>query len=1336
MNSHSKKGITLVELIVAMTLTSIFAVLCVMLINPIERTYKSTLKLARAQLLADTLIDSIRKECDDVKHDDKASVWITNLSGDDSALLSTTAHASNDPSGNTLVIRRNNNFAESIYAGAGINSDISNVVDNTLTPTGTAHAVATLKKTDPVNLNSGYVHFGYYQGKEDDAGFYPIEAYDYTNPVMAKTYGNFTVELNFDRLALKDDKYPAYVMCTVTIMENGKKIYSRTAVLCFAANGSGHGSGIHSGGGHSNQTKNVDVRVIWLDARGKETTWPSTVNSLTFNLCDPDRTGTLLNGQKRITFTNVRLTDETNLEAPVLEKFDRKISGKASSGYTVTYKAKNEKTVKMVCGEWFVTQLGKDVAARSKIKKIVFGSKTQWAEAVRNTTGIRVAIPIDAGYDKNEPASRRKEDYMLYKVTDTDGKIIVYVLSDDGTFVLNENCTKMFQQCLNVETITGITGPGEDTSIFDTSRVTTMKSMLESCASIRVFEMPGFVTDSCKSTEAMFMGCSSVTLCNFEGWDTSNVENMNFMFNSFHAVRTDNVPGTNDIVPGSDEPFVLDVSDLSFASCKTMKYMFSTDHENKNWKIPTSARNLTQIIFSSKIDTSKVTDMQSAFSGNNKLTEITNLRKFDFSSVTTIKNLFKDDSELASIIGLNDKDFSKLTDCDSPFSGCTKLLNLNISGIKIPLITKSDDFKKMFNGSSIQNLDMSEAQLGLTTFEKLFSSNKQFVTIDFSNVKAGNVSADNMFSGCTSLTSVDISCTKADSFKLTNGFQMFKGCTKLTSLDISGLIKNNCTNISEMFYNCVAIPAINFEGSDYSGLTTMKDLCRGCEELKTLDLTKNCITSNNVINCQSIVRMCHKLESFTATGLSVSTLQQAFDECFELTSVNLSNINASECVYLTSMFNKCSKLEEFDFNGFVRREDGILDFSKVVSIQQMFNQCTSLKSVKNMTNIDFSSIENQYVNDTGKTDTSLKDAFNGTKLSELNISGIKLPKITTHYYFFVMLNNVTIRTLNMSNATLTGFTTLEGMFKGKTNYYSISLANATFGSVDSAKEMFSGCTGLKSIDLSGVVLNSCTTCESMLNGCNKLETIVMSNFKTPDCTKMNSMFRNCSSVRGYVTLTGWDTGKVTDMASMFEFFAVGNGNRTIYADDPGYVYLDISGFNFVSVTQCNQMFNVDKNTQTDFLKKITLPANANAEALTTTKQMFRNRTGLESIVNLGTFKTSNLLTDTTSTFADCRSMTVIDVSSMNFSKVDNAKFMFNAAKDKGGNLTTIYVSANPEYAFNPSILSADNSTNMFENRVNLVGGKGTTYDASNLNRNYARIDEGPASATPGYFSVK
>ena len=129
MNSHSKKGITLVELIVAMTLTSIFAVLCVMLINPIERTYKSTLKLARAQLLADTLVDSIRKEVDDVKHDDTTDVWIANLSGaDDSQLIDDTPSNNKKTSGNTLVFRRNNNYTEAIYAAVGISKNNQDAV--------------------------------------------------------------------------------------------------------------------------------------------------------------------------------------------------------------------------------------------------------------------------------------------------------------------------------------------------------------------------------------------------------------------------------------------------------------------------------------------------------------------------------------------------------------------------------------------------------------------------------------------------------------------------------------------------------------------------------------------------------------------------------------------------------------------------------------------------------------------------------------------------------------------------------------------------------------------------------------------------------------------------------------------------------------------------------------------------------------------------------------------------------------------------------------------------------------------------------------------------------
>ena len=201
-NMHSRKGITLVELVVAMTLTSIFAVLCVMLINPIERTYRGTLKLARAQLLADTVLDSIRKECDDVKHDEKADVWITNLSGNDDAALFSGAPSEEKDKGNTLVFRKNDNYSEAIYSSVPISkSNYEKVLANPVKYRKVDgsdeneqiidHSIDTLiidKDNIPAKISAkGIVHFGYYQSKEDEKGILPFRAYDYSDPVLAKT---------------------------------------------------------------------------------------------------------------------------------------------------------------------------------------------------------------------------------------------------------------------------------------------------------------------------------------------------------------------------------------------------------------------------------------------------------------------------------------------------------------------------------------------------------------------------------------------------------------------------------------------------------------------------------------------------------------------------------------------------------------------------------------------------------------------------------------------------------------------------------------------------------------------------------------------------------------------------------------------------------------------------------------------------------------------------------------------------------------------------------------------------------------------------------------------
>ena len=84
----------------------------------------------------------------------------------------------------------------------------------------------------------------------------------------------------------------------------------------------------------------------------------------------------------------------------------------------------------------------------------------------------------------------------------------------------------------------------------------------------------------------------------------------------------------------------------------------------------------------------------------------------------------------------------------------------------------------------------------------------------------------------------------------------------------------------------------------------------------------------------------------------------------------------------------------------------------------------------------------------------------------------------------------------------------------------------------------------------------------------------------------------------------------------------------------------------------------------------------------------------------------------------------LDLSSFNTSNVTNMSYMFrNSYK-----LTTIYVSN--KFLTN----KVTSSSNMFSGDTKLVGGAGTVYDSSNIDKTYARIDGGTSS--PGYFTAK
>ncbi|MBO4803363.1 MAG: BspA family leucine-rich repeat surface protein [Muribaculaceae bacterium] len=130
----------------------------------------------------------------------------------------------------------------------------------------------------------------------------------------------------------------------------------------------------------------------------------------------------------------------------------------------------------------------------------------------------------------------------------------------------------------------------------------------------------------------------------------------------------------------------------------------------------------------------------------------------------------------------------------------------------------------------------------------------------------------------------------------------------------------------------------------------------------------------------------------------------------------------------------------------------------------------------------------------------------------------------------------------------------------------------------------------------------------------------------------------------------------------------------------------------------------------------------NTSKVTRMDGMFQDCDSLTSL-DLSSFDTSQV-TNMEYMFSYCRSLTSVDLSSFNTSQVTNMEHMFNNCFS----LRVIYVGSGWTTA------SVIDSSGMFSYCTSLVGGQGTTYDASHVDSEYAHIDGGPNN--PGYFTDK
>ena len=241
--------------------------------------------------------------------------------------------------------------------------------------------------------------------------------------------------------------------------------------------------------------------------------------------------------------------------------------------------------------------------------------------------------------------------------------------------------------------------------------------------------------------------------------------------------------------------------------------------------------------------------------------------------------------------------------------------------------------------------------------------------------------------------------------------------------------------------------------------------------------------------------------------------------------------------------------------------------------------------------------------------------------------------------------------------------------------------------------MFSN-TQITALDVSKFNTSNVKDMGWMFSG-SQATTLDLSNFNTSNVTNMEGMFNKSEATA--LDLSNFNTSNVTNMRWMFS-------NRQATT-------LDLSNFNTSNVTNMEEMFYKSQATTIDV-------SSFNTSNVTNMKYMFGNTQ--TTTIDVSKFNTSKV-TNMYAMFYKSQIIT-LDVSSFDTSNVTDMSYMFNNSIK----LKTIYASNK----FKTDLVTS--SSNMFYNSTLLVGGLGTTYNSSYVDKTYARIDGGTSS--PGYFT--
>lgn len=534
----------------------------------------------------------------------------------------------------------------------------------------------------------------------------------------------------------------------------------------------------------------------------------------------------------------------------------------------------------------------KEAAGSWNVGEVPGMGVTAWMELNANATAVAAAnrynlyIGADGGLYTNSNMSYYFKDFTKLE------KIGGFENLSTETLT---NLTGIFSGCSSLKTI--------DFSLWNTSKVITMSRMFNQCHSLEVLDLSAFNTESLTSMHYMFADCEYLkTILVGDGW----------------KLRED-VTGLNTFLNCKELSGNIDYDENKVSSLYANVYGYMTfkkENGDEPEAKPDAKLDKTIKAYGLADETdfhAYRDDIVTVTFEDNALSLVGGVKTWDVST--------KKDGSVQASIKVNNAETIK------DFYG-------NAVAYKYDLVIAAD-------GGVNANPDSSYMFYG---YKNLKSVN------GLENLKTSNtVDMKYMFYGCDSLEHIDISSFDAKNVKSISN--MFGFCYKLRKADLSSLDTSNVTDISNLFYYCTSLEEVDLSGMNLTGIEAATVIFVDCpvKKIKADGIILNDKTIGIFKNTYNGRIVLEEISLAGADLNNVTDMSRMFEDCDNLTYIDLSTLDLSKIKNMSYMFNNCGNLETVLF--------GETNALSVADMSYMFKGCRNLK-VADFSGVSIGSIKN------------------------------------------------------------------------------------------------------------------------------------------------------------------------------------------------------------------------------------------------------------------------------------------------------------------------------------------------------------------------------------------